>query len=161
MSDATGVAGEFLLPILKQIPFDAITVGNHELYEDSTVENLVKSGFIEHWGERYLSSNQRYADGSPIGSLYTVLNGVHGAKMLAFGFLYNFDGSGHSTIVARVEEVVKEPWFTEALLSNANVDAIAVLAHMDYRDEAVEVLRIAVRAVVRFLQSLFGRLQFS
>lgn len=44
MSDATPVPGEFLTPILQMIPYDAITIGNHELYEDATVENLARSG---------------------------------------------------------------------------------------------------------------------
>ena len=85
---------------------------------------------MAHWGDGYLSSNQRYADGTPLGQLFTVLEGRYGARVLAFGFLYDFQEHSPGTMVARVQEVVLEPWFAAALTDNADVDAVAVLAHM-------------------------------
>ena len=104
-AQVTPVAGEFLAPILKRIPYDALTIGNHELYEDSTVENLESSGFLQQFGERLVTSNQRLAlDGHPIGgSQHTVLEGRNGARLLAFGFLFNFQSTGPATLVAPTE----------------------------------------------------------
>ena len=149
MSDATPVAGEFLAPILKRIPYDALTIGNHELYEDSTVENLETSGFLQHFGERIVTSNQRLEQGGhpPIGgSQHTVLEGRNGARLLAFGFLFNFQSTGPATLVERVEEVVQERWFAAAVAEHAgSVDAVVVLAHMGWDDSAVEIIRTAIR----------------
>jgi hypothetical protein len=62
----------------------AVAIGNHELYRDSTVSNLVDSGFVVHWGARgeggrggeatgYVTSNVLLAaSGEPIGSRYSV-----------------------------------------------------------------------------------------
>ena len=47
LAGATAVDGAALTPIIRQMPFAALTCGNHELYINSTVENLVQSGFID------------------------------------------------------------------------------------------------------------------
>ena len=128
MSDATPVAGEFLAPILQRIPYDGLTIGNHELYEDSTVDNLRDSGFLGAFGERVVTSNQRYAaSGAPIGgSQATVLEGRNGARLLAFGFLFDFTGTSPGTHVERVADVVLEPWFAEAAAHADTVDGIVI-----------------------------------
>ena len=149
MSDATPVAGEFLAPILQRIPYDGLTIGNHELYEDSTVDNLRDSGFLGTFGERVVTSNQWYtATGAPIGgSQATVLEGRNGARLLAFGFLFDFTGTSPGTVVERVADVVLEPWFTEAVATAADtVDGIVIMAHMGWLDSAIEIIRSAIRA---------------
>ena len=61
--DGTGISNlakdhcSYLLPLLKQIPFDALNCGNHELYSNATMEAFNSSGYIESWGGRYLTSN--------------------------------------------------------------------------------------------------------
>ena len=150
MSDATPVAGEFLAPILQRIPYDGLTIGNHELYEDSTVDNLRDSGFLGAFGARVVTSNQQYSgSGAPIGgSRATVLEGRNGARLLAFGFLFDFTGTSPGTHVERVADAVAEPWFAEAVTAHVEaVDAIVVLAHMGWTDSAIEVIRAAIRAV--------------
>ena len=57
LSDATAVHGEAILPIVRQVPYDAITIGNHELYHSETVHALRDSGFIAAWNGRYLTGN--------------------------------------------------------------------------------------------------------
>ncbi len=163
MSDATPIAGEFLTPILRMVPYDALTIGNHELYEDSTVDNLRKpGGLLEHFGERCITSNQFYR---PLGSVasnrtaveqqieplsvrYTVLRGRNsGRDLLAFGFLFNFGSFSPNSFVQWVEQAVAEPWFAQAVATHAtDVAGVAVLAHMGWTDEAVEVIRAAIRA---------------
>jgi 2',3'-cyclic-nucleotide 2'-phosphodiesterase (5'-nucleotidase family) len=163
MSDATPVAGEFLTPILRMVPYDALTIGNHELYEDSTVENLRKpGGLLEHFGERCVTSNQFYrplgsaASNSsareqqmePLSVRHTVLHGPNsGRNLLAFGFLFNFGSFSPNSFVQWVEQAVAEPWFAQAVAAHAaEVVGVAVLAHMGWTDEAVELIRAAVRA---------------
>ena len=102
LSNLSPVNGAELLPLLQQIPFDAVTIGNHELYKSSTVANLASSGFIDHWGEGYVTSNVKSADasavagasksvGDTLGVPYTVLQGQYGRSVLVLGFLYNMD----------------------------------------------------------------------
>ena len=43
LSNLTPVNGQNLTPLLQALPFDAVAVGNHELYESATVGNLVKN----------------------------------------------------------------------------------------------------------------------
>ncbi len=57
LSDATAVHGERILPIVQRMPYDAITIGNHELYHSETVLALRDSGFVAAWRGRYLTGN--------------------------------------------------------------------------------------------------------
>lgn len=117
MSDATPVAGEFLTPILQLIPYDAMTIGNHELYEDATVDNLARpGGFLEHFGDKCITSNQLYNDSrEPLSTRFSVIEGRNGARLLTFGFLYDFRDYCPKCFVAEVESVVQEQWFTDAV----------------------------------------------
>ena len=64
--------------------------GNHELYRDEVVEYVQRpGGFIDWWGDKYLTSNIRLAsDGKPFGRKYKVLKGRN-SNVLVFGFLYS------------------------------------------------------------------------
>lgn len=149
MSDATPIAGEFLTPILQMIPYDAMTIGNHELYEDATVENLaLPGGFLEHFGDRCVTSNQLFDEPrEPLSARFSVIEGVNGARLLTFGFLYDFRDYCPKCHVADVEIVVQEPWLANAVAQYAaEVDGIVILAHMGFDNTAVELIRAAIRA---------------
>ncbi|GAX10205.1 hypothetical protein FisN_3Lh400 [Fistulifera solaris] len=150
--DGTGVSTippTHLLPILEQLPWDVVNMGNHELYHSETVEYMKTSGFIHHWKGNYLTSNVVWSSTvKPIGSRYTILNATHHrARILTFGFLYNFQGNCNTTQVIRVQDAVKEEWF-RSVLRHEEYDAILVLAHMDYQDELVSVIHQAIRNIV-------------
>ena len=62
LSDAsmytTGIHGYDLFPLVQMMPFDALTVGNHDLYDDSTIGYMTgASGFVDSWKGAYLTSN--------------------------------------------------------------------------------------------------------
>jgi len=140
-----------LVGILKHMPWNAINIGNHELYMNSTVEAIVKrpGGYADWWGGRYLTSNVVIrSTGVPLGNRYNILHGGDGGtKVLAFGFLYNMKDAVGMVKVEPVEEVVVSKWFREALV-NEKFDAILVLAHMHVTDELVYVLLEGIREVV-------------
>ena len=146
LSDASmytsGVHGLDLFPLISLMPFDALTVGNHDLYDDSTVALMEGSGFIDGWGGRYLTSNTvNSTTGVEIGGRYTVLVGPNsGVKVLALGFLYHQTDNCGSVVVKDPADVVREDWFVSALAGNADVDAIVVLSHMDKDDENVDIV---------------------
>jgi 2',3'-cyclic-nucleotide 2'-phosphodiesterase (5'-nucleotidase family) len=149
LSNASPVDAQNLFPLLMKVPFDAMSLGNHELYFSSTIEMMVSSGYITSRNGSYLTSNVVFkANDSPLGSRYCILHGFNsGIRLLAFGFLYEM--TDHSDIV-RVEDVakvVRSEWFVTTV-AEENYDAIVVLAHMDNADSLVETLLSGIRALV-------------
>jgi len=135
-----------LEPILLKMPWDAITVGNHDIYKNETVLHMTRSGgLVEQLGERYLTSNIVYAEtGKPIGHRYKYLRRKN-TTILAFGFMYNLNGVGSPlTRVQRVQDVVRERWFRDVLRAG-DYDAILVLAHMSVKNPSIKVILSAIR----------------
>jgi 2',3'-cyclic-nucleotide 2'-phosphodiesterase (5'-nucleotidase family) len=150
LSDASvytnGVHGFDLFPLISMMPFDALNIGNHDLYDDATIDfmnnnNLSgpydangeqSSPFIEAWGGRYLTSNTLNATTlEPVASTSVILTGENaGTKLLLFGFLYHMTDSCDAVVVQDPVETVAMNWFADAL-KNAmaeDVDAIVVLS---------------------------------
>lgn len=154
LSDAsvytTGIHGYDLFPLISLMPFDALTIGNHDLYDDSTISYMKhESGFIDGWKGRYLTSNTFNATtNESIGSQYLILVGPNaGTKVLVFGFLYHMTDSCDTITVQDPKHTVRELWFQRALKEavDEEVSAIIVLAHMDVKDPNVFVIRDAIR----------------
>jgi 2',3'-cyclic-nucleotide 2'-phosphodiesterase (5'-nucleotidase family) len=149
--DGTGLAmngdASFLIPILEKMPFDAITVGNHELYQSSVIRYMTRTaGLTEYFGRHYISSNVHFAGTKrPLGVHCTILKGHH--RLLVLGFLYNMVGYANQTVTVQdVQQVVShETWFSQAVSATDDYDAILVLAHMDVRDELVSTILSALR----------------
>ena len=157
-----------LVPILEKMPWDAINCGNHELYQNEIVKYMTRpGGFVDWWGDRYLSANilvqkstEDFYDpfdedtGSqddedqlePLGKKYKILHGRN-SNLLVFGFLYNMEDPCDLIVIRRVEDVVKEKWFAQAL-SSEDYDAIMILAHMDLVDPLVDAILQVMRQVV-------------
>ena len=148
LSNVTPRDGEALFPLLKDLPFDALNIGNHELYSSGTVEALQSTGFIKYWNGSYLTSNTVYAKSrAPLGSKYTVLRGKYGTNLLVFGFLYDMNDHCDIVDVEKVENVIQLNWFKNALLSE-KYDAIVILAHMHATDPLVYVILRRIRMIV-------------
>ena len=166
--DGTGISnlsptnGEFLTPLLREIPFDALTIGNHELYQDSTVEHLVQSHFIHDWNGSYLTSNvlsaapsavdttHHKAMGEPLGERYRIVQADNDSEtsVMVFGFLYHFTDSCASVTVTALGAAVNETWFGAAMdrIPAEGVDAVVVLAHMDWDLTDITLFSNAVRS---------------
>jgi len=151
--DGTGLSmngdATHLTPLLEKMPWDAVNVGNHELYHPSVVAYAQQpASFVSWWGERYLSATvvvQNENDMKPFGNHYRVLHGKH-ASVLVFGFLYDMKGYADTVTVQEVETVVEQAWFADALRKEA-YDAIMVLAHMHYLDRLVSVILKKIREI--------------
>jgi len=153
--DGTGLSEyppEHLVELLKKMPFDALNVGNHELYFNSTVDFMLqKGGFVDHFGEKYVTSNvllNRPPRNPPLGGSkrYTVMEGPS-AQVLVFGFLYDMPDHCSNVIVKTVENVIEEKWFLEAL-QNTDYDAILCLSHMDVEDELLSLILHKIRDIL-------------
>jgi 2',3'-cyclic-nucleotide 2'-phosphodiesterase (5'-nucleotidase family) len=146
----TGLAmdgnAENLMPILNRMPWDAMTLGNHESYSEAVVQ-LMKDEMLPNFEGRYLTSNvKETATDESFGHRYTILEGINN-KLMVFGFLYNHCEPSDALKVERVQTAVEEEWFTKAL-EDEEYDAIMVLAHMGVDDKYVTVLLTAIREVV-------------
>mmetsp|Transcript_38787 Transcript_38787/g.121189 ORF Transcript_38787/g.121189 Transcript_38787/m.121189 type:complete len:541 (-) Transcript_38787:190-1812(-) len=166
INDGTGLSASaadhvaYLGPLLQRAPYDALNIGNHELYTRNgggaiggpacPIVGLRDSGYIANWKGRYLTSNVVWADSrEPVGSRFKVVEGEFGTQLLVFGFLYNMDDHCNAVDVENVSEVVRADWFAGALKDHgARSDAVVILFHIDYRDELVEVVLGAVRAAL-------------
>ena len=150
--DGTGLAmngnPSYLIPLLQRMPWDAVNVGNHELYKRSVVEYILRpAGFAEWWGSRYLSSNiVKTANKEPMGNRFHIMAGRH-STVLVFGFLYNMQENDPIVTVERVQDTINEGWFEE-VLGFEIYDAILVLAHMDHKDSLVQVILNRIRGLV-------------
>ena len=159
-----GASGSELLTILEKMPWDAVDCGNHELYESLKVETMLQpNGYIDTFGNRYLTANvllrnernnetgnddalNFHENNEPLGNRYKVLRGKKN-DLLVFGFLYNLRDPSDMVEIAKVEEVVRQEWFQNAL-KNESYDAVLVLAHMDLKDPLVYTILEAIRKVV-------------
>ena len=166
--DGTGLSMnrnvDALLPILERMHYDAINVGNHELYTDQLIEQISSpGGFIEWYGDKYISSNVRFNtsipsrsssnlqgqqsdEAKPIGKYYYMLKGKH-FSVLTFGFLYNMQNYAPSIMVVEVEAIVKEAWFIDVVQKSDEYDAILVLAHMHVRDPLCQIILDSIRTI--------------
>jgi len=146
--DGTGLATNGdpsnLIPLLEKMPWDALNIGNHELYREEVINYMTRpGGFVNWWGSRYLSSNIVHTDTmKPIGNRYRLLKGKNSIVM-TFGFLYNMKTNSPVVTVEEVESVMQETWFGQAL--QEDFDAIMVLAHMDVKDNLVRVILERIR----------------
>ena len=148
LAGATAVDGAALTPIIRQMPFAALTCGNHELYINSTVENLVQSGFIDSWRGLYVQGNIRNATTDALlGAPFAHIKGALGTELVVLGFLYNMADACGTVRVEDVAAAIQRPWFAQAMqaASSPSVQAIVVLAHMHFEDPLVAVIRKAIR----------------
>ncbi len=163
--DGTGFSGYppvHLGPILQHMPWDAINVGNHELYHDETIQYIIdeQQQQLEHkttnsthrWNQKgYLSSNTvlKHNHNKPMtGNKYAYLQGKHtNTTILAFGFLYDFDEGGSLTEHVNVQDTLQEEWFQNVLNSD-KFDAILVLAHMDCLHPLIDGLLEGIRSAL-------------
>lgn len=147
--DGTGLATNGdpskLIPLLEKMPWDALNVGNHELYKKEVITYMTQpGGYVEWWGDRFLTSNIVHTNSmQPMGNPYRMLRGRN-STVLTFAFLYNMKDNDQSVTVKEVESVVKEAWFKEALRGE-EYDAILVLAHMGAQDPLLAVILDEIR----------------
>jgi len=152
--DGTGLSAyppKDLTPILQHMPWDALTIGNHELYKNATIEYITEpNGFVDFWQGKYLTTNVFLTKtNQPIGSQYRFLQGeFSGHTILTFGFLYDFQNHCQITEVEDVEKVVNKTWFVDVLSGNeSSFDSILVLAHMDAYDPLINVILDKIREI--------------
>jgi hypothetical protein len=138
-----------LLPIITSIPWDVMTLGNHEAMYTAVMEDIRDTIDTTIPGH-FVSSNVLWSESNtPIGNSdrYTLLRGPQtNHTLLVMGFLYDSASVSGSIHVVPVERSLEEPWFSRAL--HEEYDAILVMAHMDNDDPLLKLIYHAIRSQV-------------
>ncbi|KAJ7894514.1 Metallo-dependent phosphatase-like protein [Mycena olivaceomarginata] len=119
-----GVDAQQSNEFFKQLPYDVLAIGRHSLFP---FFRKLKSyqNFAPHFEGRYLSSN-----------VNITINGVSkptrkGRAVTALGVLFDFKGNAANTTVQKVEDMVKEAWFVDAIKDEPDLFLLA--GHMPGR----------------------------
>lgn len=149
--DSSEPKGVYVSEILCQQPIDVITIGNHELYKQYTSEAEFYTT-VHNFRGHYLASNVDIIhpvtkDAVPFAPRYKKFTTKQqGIRIVAFGFLFDFNMNHNNTIVQRVADTIEEEWFQEAI-RDTNVDLFLVAGHIPVHSQEAEAIFKAIRAV--------------
>jgi 2',3'-cyclic-nucleotide 2'-phosphodiesterase (5'-nucleotidase family) len=136
--DASNPKGAFTFDIVKQQQIDIITSGNHELYKKNSSDNEFHYT-VPNFKDAYIASNLDIYNPDtgklqPLAQRFRKFTTKNQAiRILAFGFLFDFQGNANNTVVQRVEDTVKEKWFQDAIRHD-DVDLFVVAGHVPVSD---------------------------
>ncbi|KAK5169565.1 uncharacterized protein LTR77_005541 [Saxophila tyrrhenica] len=135
--DASDPKGNYTADIFTQQDLDVITVGNHELYKNTTSAREY-ADIVPAYKNSYIASNlnitSKHGDSVPFGPRYRKFTTKNqGIRVLAMGFIYNFRGNANNTQIQKVQDTVKEPWFQDAVRSK-DVDLFLITGHVALRN---------------------------
>ncbi|KAI0767149.1 Metallo-dependent phosphatase-like protein [Fomes fomentarius] len=120
---------------LSQLPYDVMAIGNHELYIYANTLDMHKN-FVPKLNGRYLSSNANITIADrhgnpvsvPVGDRFAKFRTRKGRKVTSLGVLFDFTGNDVNTTVQKVEDMVKEHWFAQAIKDEP--DFFLLVGHM-------------------------------
>ncbi|RCK66801.1 hypothetical protein Cantr_02512 [Candida viswanathii] len=134
-SDITTPNGVKSIPVFVRQDYDLLTIGNHELYEWANSE-MEYNVVVEHFGGKYVCSNVEInVPGKgwvAFGEKYRYFETKNqGARVLSFGFLFDFKRFNDGTRVTPMSEVIEQEWFNEVLreYDEDKVDVIVIVGH--------------------------------
>ncbi|QRW02858.1 vacuolar protein [Ceratobasidium sp. AG-Ba] len=134
------------------VPYDVLAIGNHELYQYPITLDMHQN-FAPRWNGRYLSSNVNitYNDergrlvNTPVGDRFVKFRTKHKRKVTAFGVLFDFTGNAANTTVQKVEAMVNETWFKDAIREEP--DLFLLVGHMPVQKDNWPIVFNTIRAV--------------
>ncbi|KAH8112352.1 Metallo-dependent phosphatase-like protein [Phellopilus nigrolimitatus] len=139
---------------IKRLPYDVMAIGNHELYVYNNTLDMY-TNFAPHWKGRYLSSNANITVPDPnnanatvsvpVGNRYAKFKSRLGRRITSLGVIFDFTGNDNGTTVQKVEDMVKEQWFSEAI--EEEPDLFLLVGHMPVSKDNWPTVFNAIRAV--------------
>ncbi|KDR75573.1 hypothetical protein GALMADRAFT_248054 [Galerina marginata CBS 339.88] len=149
---AGGIDAHDANQFIKQLPYDVMAIGNHELYIYANTLDMHQN-FAPSLKGRYLSSNVNITLLNEKGQVVTVPVGERsvkfktrkGKKVTSLGVLYDFTGNDHNTTVQKPADMVNETWFAEAIKDEP--DFFLLVGHMPIVRDDWPIVFDAVRAV--------------
>ncbi|KAK2947546.1 putative Ser/Thr protein phosphatase family [Blattamonas nauphoetae] len=146
LSEVNGSRGAEIYNIMKDIPYDAIVNGNHDIKYDKSVDHIVSS-FAPAFGDRYLAGQAVYYNTSKtLGNPFKILNLDNGnGRVLLLGFTYNVANVQTHVKVTGVSAYLKQSWFARAM-ATTDVKAIICLCHINTDHTHLNNIHAAIRA---------------
>ncbi|KAI8458527.1 Metallo-dependent phosphatase-like protein [Phakopsora pachyrhizi] len=129
-----------------RVPYDILTIGNHELYQTDIAQDMHNSA--PNWNGSYLTSNVNITTSGksvPIGSRYRKFTTAQGRRITAFGIIFHFTSNANGTIVQPPSELVKESWFQEAIIDQP--DVFLLTGHMGISDPDWQIVFDSIRGL--------------
>ncbi|SGY14721.1 BQ5605_C057g12683 [Microbotryum silenes-dioicae] len=143
--------GYTAMQYFQNMPYDVITTGNHELYRYPVARSVLEN-LVQHYGERFVASNVdiRITDESseklvPYGRRFRKFRTELGRNVTAFGPLFDFRAHAAGIRVQAPREMIKEPWFLEAVREEPSF--FLLVGHMSIRYELDSQWSLIVRAI--------------
>ncbi|KAF8829441.1 hypothetical protein HHX47_DHR3000938 [Lentinula edodes] len=132
---AGGIDAHDANQFIKQLPYDIMAIGNHELYDYINTWDMY-TNFVPALDGKYLSSNvnitvfdaHNNTIDVPVGNRFRKFTTRKGRKITSLGVLYDFTGNDVNTTVQSVADMVKEQWFAEAIAEEP--DVFLLVGHM-------------------------------
>ncbi|KAL3910632.1 MAG: hypothetical protein SGILL_007616 [Bacillariaceae sp.] len=135
-----------LLPIIREITWDAMNMGNHEAMYSAVLHDM-REQLLPSLPGKYMTSNVLWKQTmEPFGERYQLLKGNF-STVLLFGFMYEMENPSETIEVERIADVVEKEWFIDALAEN-EYDAIVVMAHVDQESPNAHTIYKAIRSHV-------------
>ena len=136
--DASRPPGQYTFGLFEKQEIDVVTSGNHELYIANTSDHefnelvpAVKPSYIASNLDIHSPKDGKLTPFAPRFRKFKTKN--QGVRILAFGFLFNFQGNANNTVVQPVEDTIKENWFQDAIREK-DVDLFLVAGHVPVRN---------------------------
>ena len=149
--DASEPKGRYTFDIFKEQHIDVICSGNHELYKQNSSANEFNIT-VPNFKDSYVASNLDIHDPVsgelvPLAPRYkNFTTKVQRLRVVAFGFLYNFQNNYKNTIVQPVEKAIQEAWF-QAAIRDRSVDLFLVIGHAAVRSPEFDAIFKEIRKV--------------
>ncbi|KAI0531874.1 ser/Thr protein phosphatase family [Xylaria digitata] len=148
--DGSTPKGNYTYDIFGQQNVDILCTGNHELYQEDTVDRE-HSITVPHFKKSYIASNLDYIEPEtgnqiPQAQRYIKFKTKNqGYTIVALGFIFDFDRNANNSVVIPVEEAMKQEWFQSAIREKP--DLFVVSGHVGLRMKEFEQIFKVIRDV--------------
>ncbi|OTA61463.1 ser/Thr protein phosphatase family [Hypoxylon sp. EC38] len=146
--DASNPKGKYTYDILGQQAIDVLCTGNHELYQEESVDREHNTT-VPKFKHNYIASNLDYIEPEtgnqiPQAQRYIKFTTKNlGYNVVALGFLFDFDRNANNSVVTPVEEAMKQEWFQNAIREKP--DLFLVVGHVGLRMKEFEQIFKVIR----------------
>jgi hypothetical protein len=146
--DASDPKGKYYFDIYREQDLDIICSGNHELYVASTAD-AEHQRTVPTFKSNYVASNLDYIDPKsgkrmPMARRYKKFQTKNQKlEIVAFGFLFDFNGNANNTVVQPVRDTIREEWFQQAIREKP--DIFVVIGHVGVRMQELRDIYTAIR----------------
>ncbi len=157
LSDASAVEGTAIYDVLSHVPYDGMTMGNHEIFNPPTVTYVRNHKAALFPDGRYITTNTFWGDApfnnsptrEPIGNQrYRLITLPHsGIRVLVLGLLFPMpDHQYDNAFISSPAAAVSSSWMANVARST-RPDVVVLLCHMASTDHLVEEVHRAIRSV--------------